>query len=246
MKPQDVEKFCDVLGAAMSIYDKTPSEEVALFWFEALKQFELADIRAALTRHVKDPVAGEFAPKIASVIRAIGGGVSAWLSADEAWARAALAYDDRNTVVLCAEIRDALASVRHLIDAGDKYNAPRAFRDAYERNVAISRQTRPAPRWEISAGYDAEQRRQVTQQAVDAGVIALADGRASVPLIAGPGERDDLNAEANRARLRDVLAILKKPKATQRRDKSPDVAQADEIKAAQQREVDEYMKADKQ
>jgi Domain of unknown function (DUF6475) len=76
MKLQELEEFGAVLGATLSLYDKTPSDEVALLWFEALKQFEISDIRIALTRHVQDPDAGRFSPKPADVIAHLAGGAA--------------------------------------------------------------------------------------------------------------------------------------------------------------------------
>ncbi len=84
MRIEEIEEFGCVLGATLSVYDKVMSDDVALLWFEALKEFELADIRVALSRHVKDPDKGEFAPRPSSISQHLAGGAT--LRSMKAWA----------------------------------------------------------------------------------------------------------------------------------------------------------------
>lgn len=89
MKQHDIEAFGGVLGAVMSMYDKEPSDEVALVWFNALKQFPIEDVSLALTRHLQDPDQGRFAPKPADVIAHLSGGAAtrslvAWSKVEKA------------------------------------------------------------------------------------------------------------------------------------------------------------------
>jgi hypothetical protein len=249
MKDSDDLNFAKILTRTLKLYPfaDTTADTIDM-WFEGFKKFPLEAIAAALNRHVFDPVKGGKQPMPSDIMAYLVGRAGEWLSPDEAWARAALAHDDRNTVVMCDQIRDALATVKHLVDAGDTFNAPRAFKDAYARNVDAARLKQSGPRWYVSPGYDAQQRLQVTQKAVEDGFIVLADGRASVPMLAGPGDVapvGDDQAKIGQSRIADVLAILRAPKEKQTRDKSPDMVATDEERERQQREADEYMKGTK-
>jgi len=242
--PNDAGKFAQILSRTLKPYPfaDTTADNIEM-WFEGFKKFPLEVIAAALNRHVFDPVKGGKSPMPSDIMASLVGRSGQWLSPDEAWARAALAHDDRNTVVMCDEIRDALATVQHLIDGGDTFNAPRAFKDAYARNVEQSRMKQAAPRWYVSAGYDKQQRLQVTQKAVEDGFIALADGRAAVPMLAGPGEdrRDDPEAVDNRARAMEALAGLdSKWEENQRREAAEAAERTAKQKEAHKRRVDEF------
>lgn len=76
MTPKDAEKFGEVLGATMSLYDKTLEVSVARVWFAALQTFSLEDIALALSRHVQDADHGRYAPKPADVIAHLAGGAA--------------------------------------------------------------------------------------------------------------------------------------------------------------------------
>lgn len=69
-------EFAAVLnGVMVGIYAKPELQREALaMWFMALERFDLADVRAALSRHVGDADRGQYPPRPADVVRQIEGG----------------------------------------------------------------------------------------------------------------------------------------------------------------------------
>ena len=89
MTQDDFEKFEDLLSGVGEIYGKTLSEFALSMWWGALKKYDLAAIRDALSRHVINPDNGQFMPKPADVVRMIGGtstdsAMIAWTKVDKA------------------------------------------------------------------------------------------------------------------------------------------------------------------
>lgn len=89
MKREDAEAFRHVMAAAYTLYGKELTAQALTIWFEALKNYELASIRVALTAHVRNPDNGQFLPRPADVVRAIEGGsddaaLIAWAKVDRA------------------------------------------------------------------------------------------------------------------------------------------------------------------
>jgi hypothetical protein len=118
--------------------------------------------------------------------------------ADEAWAIARHARDEAATVVWSAEMRDAFALARPLLEdggyTGDKVGARMAFIDAYRRLVRAAREVGTPPCWEVSLGWDMEQRQVVLQQAATAGRLSpvqlagLLPAAAQAPSLYAPGQ----------------------------------------------------------
>jgi len=91
---------------------------------------------------------------------------------DEAWAIALSASDEFETVVLTAEIRQAMTFSNPVLAGNDKVGARMAFMSAYERMVTIARaEGRPAV-WEVSLGFDAGRRVTAIESAVRAQLIS--------------------------------------------------------------------------
>ncbi|QLI49421.1 hypothetical protein vBPaeMUSP18_47 [Pseudomonas phage vB_PaeM_USP_18] len=86
--------------------------------------------------------------------------------ANEAWALALAAQDERESVVWTAEVMWAFDAARPILRAGDKVGARMAFISAYERLVAAAREEGAPTRWELSLGWDADRRAQALEQAV--------------------------------------------------------------------------------
>ena len=68
--------FRVLLTTSMNVYEKRIDPTQAAMWFGLLADFELADIRRALSDHMRDTKAGQFAPKPADIIRHIAGTAS--------------------------------------------------------------------------------------------------------------------------------------------------------------------------
>ena len=150
---------------------------------------------------------------------------------DEAWAIALSASDESETVVMTAEIRQAMAASGPVLEAGDKVGARMAFMSAYERLVAAARADATPAKWEVSLGYDAARRVTAIESAVrsklisqEAGAKHLAhlriappseDGLAIAGLITGQA-RAKASPEV-RQKLAEVRCIIEAAKEDQRR-----------------------------
>lgn len=91
---------------------------------------------------------------------------------DEAWSIALSASDEYETVVLTAEIRQAMIASSPILEAGDKVGARMAFMSAYERLVSFARaEDRPVV-WDVSLGFDAGRRVTAIESAMRAQLIS--------------------------------------------------------------------------
>lgn len=73
MIDQDKREFAQCIRATMGFYGKEVSTEAMVIWYSTLVEFDLADIRRALTMHMRNPDTGQFAPKPADVVRQLQG-----------------------------------------------------------------------------------------------------------------------------------------------------------------------------
>lgn len=98
MNASDEEKLIQLVSDALS-YWKAPVSEFALrVWIEACKPYTLEQVSRAIQAHALDPERGQFAPKVADIVRQLSGTVSdqaaiAWGKALDAAARVG-AYQD--------------------------------------------------------------------------------------------------------------------------------------------------------
>jgi hypothetical protein len=90
MRNEDFDQFSAVINGVADLYSKPPLSEFAMsLWWNALKVYELIEVKRGLSRHVQNPDNGQFMPKPADVVRAIGGTTSdnattAWSKVDKA------------------------------------------------------------------------------------------------------------------------------------------------------------------
>ena len=101
--------------------------------------------------------------------------------ANEAWATALMALDERNTVVWTEEMMRAWDTAQPLAAGGDLIGARMAFKDAYERLVRVAREERRTPVVTVSVGWDAEGRTSAIESAVKLGYIAPGDAAGYLP-----------------------------------------------------------------
>lgn len=129
---------------------------------------------------------------------------------DESWAMVLEAQDEQNTVVWCAEMRDAYSVAAPLLEAGDKVAARMAYKECYERLVGASRAERRAAQWEVSAGWDAELRKKAIFQAVERGLIPAERANLLLPappvtaLLTGPAVSEE-TAKENLAKIAAIV-----------------------------------------
>ena len=99
MNPHDYDQFSQAMTATMELYGKPSLSEFSLsLWWGALECYTLAEVLGGLSRHVQNPDSGQFAPKPADVVRAIGGtthdnSAMAWAKVDRA-VRSIGGYED--------------------------------------------------------------------------------------------------------------------------------------------------------
>lgn len=73
LQASDRAAFADMLAAVAGIYGRDLTEQTLAIYWGALAAYDLAAVRQALDRHVKNPDAGQFMPKPADLIRMLGG-----------------------------------------------------------------------------------------------------------------------------------------------------------------------------
>lgn len=166
---------------------------------------------------------------------------------DEAWSIALSASDESETVVMTAEIRQAMVASGPVLEAGDKVGARMAFMSAYERLVAAARASALPAIWEVSLGYDPARRVIAIESAVrsklitqEAGAKHLAHLRIAPPTedghaIAGllTGEVRPKASPKTREKLAEVRCILKAAQAKKDRERA---------KEDQRRRIETYLR----
>jgi hypothetical protein len=89
MKESDKKRFGLILVGVAEVYGKELSKQAASIWFNILKEYEIETISLAFTSHISNPDTGQFFPKPADIIKAIGGtntdaSFIAWTKVDQA------------------------------------------------------------------------------------------------------------------------------------------------------------------
>lgn len=188
---------------------------------EELMSFGEQAVTVALVRCRRELRPGQFT--LGAVLERIDDGRP---TSDEAWAVSLDAQDERLTVVRTAEMVEAFAICRPILDSGDKIGARMAFKSAYERIVRDARlQNRPI-QWHASLGWDQEGRTAVLTKAVETrklsaehvsgllpspsdtgpiGALLLGDKNASLRLVCKDGEKV---TESEQERIRTKCAEL--------------------------------------
>lgn len=98
MRTEELFPFKSLLTDVMAYYGKDCSEFTLTVWWGALQGFELEQVSRALQRHATDPERGQFAPKVADIVRVLQGTTTdraaiAWGKVHDAMGRVG-AYSD--------------------------------------------------------------------------------------------------------------------------------------------------------
>ena len=177
MNRNELAEFSKMLAATMELYDRQIGENAVFIWVSTLEKFSLSDIRVALTAHIQHPERGRFAPKPADVIAAMQERIrSQWPSADEAWATALQASDERATVVWSEEAAKAFADCQPIMASGDSIGARMAFKASYDRELQQAIRELRTPRNTVSLGHDPAQRVEAVELAVQRGKLTHEHG----------------------------------------------------------------------
>jgi hypothetical protein len=76
MNPNDAPRFKELLTGVYSYYRIELSQfHIDVFW-QALKSFDFGAVQDAFSRHVQNPDNGQFLPKVADIVKLIGGGTA--------------------------------------------------------------------------------------------------------------------------------------------------------------------------
>lgn len=175
--------------------------------------------------------------------------------ANEAWAMAVNALDERNTVVWTDEMSEAWGVSRDLAAQGDLVGARMAFIATYERLVRTARDERRLPHVTVSIGWDGGLRAVAVEKAVQLGYLSRAQAAEHMPALGHSPAiapvallTGDVSAAADappdvRARLAQLREDLAAAPERRRLARAEEVRLAEEDllrrKAEAQRKVDE-------
>jgi len=173
MKATEVDEFVAMLTEVQQLYGKAPTAQQCEMWTRIMARHPLDAIRAAFDAHASDTTRGRFAPLPADILAQIEAAAHAdgRPGAEEAWALALRAADERSTVVWTAEAAQAWGIAQPVMQVGDEVGARMAFREAYARLIAEARAKREPVRWSASLGHDQAQQDDALRIAVEAGKL---------------------------------------------------------------------------
>lgn len=73
MRNEDHPKFAALIADALGFWKQDISEFGLSVWWQGCKNYSLEDVSKALSQHATDPDRGQFAPKVADIVRILGG-----------------------------------------------------------------------------------------------------------------------------------------------------------------------------
>lgn len=76
MNQRDESQLAEVIGAAYDYYRQGLSDSTLNLWLEAMRPYELADVRRAISAHMQDPDRGNFPVGISDVTKLLVGRAS--------------------------------------------------------------------------------------------------------------------------------------------------------------------------
>lgn len=217
MVKDDFDQFCALVEQQhlLSTPRMLPASAQALF-FAAMAEYSLADVERAILLHIKDPVNGKFPVQPAHLVAHLG--ISDGRpGAEEAWATALMARDQRDTVVWTAETFAAFEAARPVLEMGDEVGARMAFKDAYSRLVGEARQKRQPVAWQACIGWDASLRERALSRAQQAGLLPAPMVEALLPAPEPSASFDEQTANLQREQLDRIRKLVAKiPSAAER------------------------------
>lgn len=242
LSSEDLAALAGAICATAETLGQTISAGAAQLMAEDLAEHDPLDIRRALQACRRELTGKLTLAAILQRIQAADGRPGK----DEAWSIALEAADESATVVMTAEILQAMTAAQPVLDQGDKIGARMAFMSAYERLVTIARAEAVPTTWSVSLGFDSARRVTAIESAVrmqlisqQAGAQYLSDlriapitndGQAIAGLITGKVVQPSPKL---REKLAEVRSIVTAAKARQDREK---------LKQAQASRVDTYLR----
>lgn len=242
LSSDDVAQLAGAVCATAETLGQTISAGAAQLMAEDLAEHDPSDIRRAL-QACRRELTGKLT--LASILQRIQA-ADGRPGKDEAWSIALEAADESATVVMTAEILQAMTAAQPVLDQGDKIGARMAFMSAYERLVTLARAEAVPATWSVSLGFDPARRVTAIESAVrmqlitqQAGAQYLSDlriapittdGQAIAGLLTGKVVQPSPKL---REKLAEVRSIVTAAKARQDREK---------LKQAQATRVDTYLR----
>lgn len=190
---------------ACSAGQKEPDPQTVELYWSLFGEQDMPILMAALKAHVLDAERGRFPPRPADITFQLQQ-MDGHPSADEAWAIAVHAHDERNTVVWTGPMSQAWNVARHLYERTPAQAAV-AFKESYANLVRTERASGARATWTTSLGHDKHNARAVIAQATESGRLREL-GHEEQLLIEGPSRSSTL-PEKYRERWNGLVAAIK-------------------------------------
>jgi len=210
MRENDFDEFSQLLDAAFDILGKTPAAKVvsptakALF-FQALAEYPLPLVRAAIGAHVKR---GKFTPTPGDIVDHIEASTNGdgRPGPEEAWAIALASQDERDTVVWTSETAQAWTVARPVMETSGPISARKTFTETYTRLIAAARAQRRPVAWSAHLGWDKAMQAQVLQRATEQGLLPAPSVAGLLPPPEVPDSELSPEGRAQLAKVKQMLA----------------------------------------
>lgn len=204
MHESDKAQFANVLKATADSYGRRPYlPETMKLWFEIFADVSIEDFRMACLRHaIEDP---KNPPTPASLLAILKPKTNV-LGAEEAWAIAVKACDERETVMLTDQIAEAWGICKPIMDLGDEVGARMAFKEAYQR---LSANAAGPVKWWPSIGSDPHKRDAALSEAKRSGLLPAPQVTALLPPAVRMGQDDLPPSPEGLRKLKDLMASLR-------------------------------------
>lgn len=185
MTDNEQEQVVKMLVVTAEVMGTEIKPAAAMLMAEDLSGYDFRAVMTALTRCRRE-ISGRLTLKAVMDILSPAGG---WLTANEAWATALPATDERVTVVWTRESAKAWQVALPLIEQGDKVGARMAFISAYDRHVADARSNGRPPEQQVSIGWDVHNRAPAIEKAQQQGLLPppVAEELPALPSPTDPG-----------------------------------------------------------
>lgn len=248
MQPTDKPAFVAALVRTFRFAGKDITADPALIadWLDEFADVPFAMLDAALRQHRRESV---YPPKPADVYRHLEAFADNRPGPDEAWgALVRIIRDERETGVLCDEMRGAWQACQPILDLGDEVGARRCFIETYARLVAEAKRAGIPARWSPTLGTDPALRQQRLNEAVQAQRLSADHAMTLLPALTSPSEPvagllagpvSGEQAETLREQFRELAAHLRGTTATDEAKREEQRRQRQE----RQRAVEDTLKA---
>ena len=203
------EKIMQAIAVTAELTGTQLSDNAMLVMAEDLLIYPLDKVLIALERCRRE-LKGRLTQ--AAILERIDDG---WQSAEEAFNTLVAGWENESLSILTTHTAmRAAESASALFNAGDKYRAGLAFKEAYERLVGEKKARGESPDWYVSAGLDKEQLAQLVTEAAATGKITndyalalLPAGEERMNIEAG-NLLTDKQKEEGKARLGNLLNLI--------------------------------------